>query len=114
MWLIALMLLLMVPMALAALVYLVTAMWRMLDALLQGTIGAVRLTGRASIWAVRMTYRMTLLASRGAHRLRNWHHAGSTWSGQYLQSAWLAWANTARRRYIAGQLRRLRRQRVHK
>lgn len=113
MWLIALMLLLMVPMVLASLVYLLSAAWHLLDALLQGTVGAVRMTWRASVWTARMTYRLTLLASRGAHRLRNWHHAGSTWSGQYLQSAWLAWSNMARRRYVAGQLRRMRRDRHH-
>lgn len=107
MWLIALMLLLMVPMAFAALVFLVVAAWRALDALLQGTIGAVRITWRAAIWAVR-TGRATAL------RLREWHYVGSTWAGQYLQTSWLAWAAMARRRYIAGQLKRLRHKRhVH-
>lgn len=104
MWLIVLMLLLMVPMVAASVVYLLVALWRCLDALLQGTISAVRLTWRAARWSLR-TGRTV------ATRLRDWHHAGSTWSGQYLQSAWLAWSNMARRRYIAGQLRRLRRER---
>lgn len=113
MWLIALMLLLMVPMALAALVYLVTAVWRCIEALLQGTVAAVRLTWRAAVWSVRMTARATQAAQRGAQRLRDWHHLGTTWSGQYLESSWRAWANMTRRRYIAGQLRRLRRQRHH-
>ena len=113
MWLIAIMILLMLPMTAAAIVYLVTAAWRMLDALLQGTIGAVRFTWRASVWTARRTGRATHLAQRGAHRLRHWHYAGTTWAGQYLESSWRAWANMARRRYVAGQLRRLRRQRHH-
>lgn len=107
MWLIALMLLLMLPMTAAALVFLAVAAWRCLDALLQGTIGAVRITWRAACWAVR-TGRVTAL------RLREWHDAGSTWAGQYLQTSYLAWSSMLRRRYIAGQLRRLRRERVHK
>lgn len=107
MWLIALMLLLMLPITCAALVWLLVAAWRFLEALLQGIVGAVRLTWRAARWSLR-TGRAV------ATRLRDWHHAGSTWSGQYLQSAWLAWSNMARRRYIAGQLRRLRRDRAHK
>lgn len=111
MWLIALMLLLMVPMVAAALVYLLVAVWRCLDALLQGTIGAVRFTWRAAVWSYRAS-RWTLRTGRlVALRLRDWHYAGSTWAGQYLQASWLAWANMARRRYVAGQLRRLRRER---
>lgn len=111
MWLIALMLLLMVPMVLASLVYLLSAAWRTLDALLQGAIGAVRLAWRAAAWSVRATVRLTGLAQRGARRLRDGHHIGTTWAGQYLQASWLAWSNMARRRYIAGQLRRMRRDR---
>lgn len=111
MWLIALMLLLMVPMVLASVVYLLVAVWSALDALLQGTIGAGRLTWRAAVWAARATVRGTRTAQRGAQRLRDWHHAGTTWSGQYLQASWLAWSNMARRRYVAGQLRRMRRER---
>lgn len=114
MWLIVLMFLLMLPMTLAALVYLVVAVWRALDALLQGTVGAGRLTWRAAVWAARATVRGTRTAQRGAQRLRDWHHAGTTWSGQYLQASWLAWSNMARRRYVAGQLRRMRRERAHK
>jgi len=114
MWLIALMLLLMVPMAVAALVYLVAAAWRLLEALLQGTIGAVRFMWRATVW----TYRAgiwSLRKGRGlAYRLRCWHDIGSTWAGQYLLASWLAWSNMLRRRYVAGQLRRLRRERAHK
>lgn len=107
MWLIALMLLLMVPMVCAALVYLLVAAWRCLDALLQGTISAVRMTWRAARWSLRSGRRV-------ATCLRDWHHVGSMWAGQVLQTHWLAWSNMARRRYIAGQLRRLRRQRVQK
>lgn len=114
MWLIALMLLLMLPMACAALVFLFASVWRFLEALLQGIVGALRLTWqtlvgsyRAALWTLR-TGRLVAL------RLRDWHYTGSTWAGQYLQAAWLAWSNMARRRYIAGQLRRLRRDRVHK
>lgn len=113
MWLIALMLLLMLPMAAAALVFLVVALWRALDALLQGTIGAARLTWRAAGWTVRMIVRATRVARRGAQRLREWHNTGTTWAGQYLESSWRAWANMTRRRYIAGQLRRLRKDRHH-
>jgi len=113
MWLIALMILLMVPMTFAALVYLLVAAWRALDALLQGTIGAVRFTWRMGVWSARMIVLGTRTAQRGAQRLQNWHHAGTTWSGQYLQASWLAWSNLLRRRYIAGQLRHLRRRRAH-
>lgn len=113
MWLIALMLLLMVPMVAASIVYLLSATWRLLEALLQGTVGAVCITWRASVWTVRMTIRATGLAQRGARRLRAWHHSGTTWSGQYLESSWRAWSNMARRRYVAGQLRRMRRDRHH-
>lgn len=111
MWLIALMFLLMLPMAAAALVYLAVAVWRFFDALLQGTIGAMRITWRASVWTVRMTVQATRLAQRGAQRLRDGHHTGTTWAGQYLQSCWLAGSNMIRRRYTAGQLRRMRRAR---
>jgi len=114
MWLIAIMLLLMLPMAVAAVVYLVVATWRVLDALLQGTIGAIRLTWRAVVW----TYRAGIWALRKgrstAYRLRHWHAIGSTWAGQYLLASWFAWSEMLRRRYVAGQLRRLRRDRVHK
>lgn len=111
MWLIALMLLLMVPMVLAALVYLLVALWRCLDALLQGTIGAVRITWRAACWAVRTAVRATHAGHYCALRLREWYHLGSTWAGQYLHTSYLAWSSMLRRRYIAGQLRRLRRER---
>lgn len=114
MWLIALMLLLMVPMVFAALVYLLVALWRTLDALLQGTVGAVRFMWRAAVWLVRASLCAAQLSRRGAMWLREWHHLGSTWAGQYLESSWRAWANMLRRRYVAGQLRRLRRERVHK
>ena len=113
MWLIALMLLLMVPMVFAAVVFLVVSLWRAMEALLQGTVAALCLTWRAAVWTVRMIVRATRLAQRGAQRLRDWHHLGTTWSGQYLESSCRAWANMTRRRYIAGQLRRLRRQRHH-
>ena len=114
MWLIALMLLLMVPMVAASLVYLLVALWHCLDALLQGTLGAVRITWRAACWAVRASARMTRAGHRSALWLREWHDTGSTWAGQYLQTSYLAWSSMLRRRYIAGQLRRLRRERVHK
>ena len=115
MWfLIAVTCLLMLPMALAAVVYLITAAWRATDALLQGTIGAVRITWRATQWTWRATC-WTLRKGRSvAVQLRDWHHTGSTWAGQVLETHWLAWSNMARRRYIASQLRRMRRQRVHK
>lgn len=114
MWLIAVMLLLMLPVTMAALVWLVVAAWHALDALLQGIVGALRYTWRAAIWAVCMTIRAVGLARYAARLLRDWHYTGSTWAGQYLQASWLAWTNMARRRYVAGQLRRLRRQRAHK
>lgn len=114
MWLIALMLLLMVPMVLAAVVYLLVAAWRFLEALLQGMVGALRLTWRVGVWTARTAMATARWARRTAYHLRDWHYTGSTWAGQYLQTNWLAWANMARRRYIAGQLRRLRRDRVHK
>lgn len=111
MWLIALMLLLMLPITAAALVYLLNAAWRLLDALLQGTIGALRLTWRATVWAARASGQVVRMLHLAAVRLRDGHYAGSTWAGQYLQSCWLAWSNMVRRRYIAGQLRRRRRER---
>lgn len=114
MWLIALMLLLMVPMVAASLVYLLVALWRCLDALLQGTIGAVRITWRAACWTIRAGTWALHSGCSLARRLRQWHDNGSTWAGQYLLASWLAWSNMARRRYVAGQLRRLRRERVHK
>lgn len=111
MWLIVLMLLLMVPMVAASVVYLLVALWRCLDALLQGTIGAVRITWRAGVGLWRVMRWMLRTGRRIALQLRDWHDVGSTWAGQFLQSCWFAWSNTARRRYIAGQLRRLRRAR---
>lgn len=114
MWLIALMLLLMVPLVCAALVYLLVALWRALDALVQGTIGAVRIAWRAVVWLMRASLCAAQLARRGVLWLREWHYLGSTWAGQYLQASYLAWSNMLRRRYVAGQLRRLRRERVHK
>lgn len=114
MWLIAIMLLLMVPMAFAALVWLLVAAWRALDALLQGIIGAVQLTWLAMAGTVRAILRLARGTRRAAVYLRNWHHGGSTWAGQYLQTSYLAWSSMLQRRYVAGQLRRLRRQRVHK
>lgn len=111
MWLIALMLLLMLPMTAAALVFLVVALWRALDALLQGTIGAVRLTWRAAVWIVGAGTWALHKGCSSAHHLRRWHEGGSTWAGQYLLASWHTWSNVLRRRYIAGQLRRLRRAR---
>lgn len=104
-----LILLCLLPMVIAAVVYLITAAWRAAEALLQGTAGALRLSWRAGVGLWR-TACWTLRTGRlVALRLRDWHDVGSTWAGQFLQSCWFAWSNTARRRYIAGQLRRLRR-----
>lgn len=106
--------LLMAPIVCAALVYLIVAAWRALDALLQGTIGALRFTWNVGAWLWRAAAWTLRTGRRAAYRVRDWHHTGSTWAGQYLQTSWLAWSSMLRRRYIAGQLRRLRRERVHK
>lgn len=114
MWLIVLMCLLMIPVTFAALVYLLVVVWRVLDGLLQGTLGALRLVWRLTLWTGRAGVRALHFGCSGLSRLRDWHASGSTWAGQYLLASWLAWSNTMRRRYVAGQLRRLRRLRAHK
>lgn len=111
MWLIAIMCLLMVPVAFAALVWLLVAAWRALDALLRGTIDAVCITWRVMAWTLRVAVRAARSAHAGALHLRQWHAIGSTWAGQYLQTSCLAWSSMLQRRYIASQLRRMRRTR---
>lgn len=105
-------LLLMLPMAFAAVVYLLASAVRFVEALARGTAGALRKTWAAAVWAYRAARWALHKGCSLALRLRDWHHAGSTWAGQFLQASWLAWSNAARRRYIAGALRRRRRERV--
>lgn len=101
----ALMLLCLVPMAFASVVWLFVALWRFLDALLQGTIGAVRLL-----------YRVTRLAARGAWvvacHLHAWHAAGTAWAGRWLRSFWSTYSYVFTRRFIASQLRLRRKARM--
>lgn len=83
--------------------WLLGALWRLLDALVQGAAGGVRLFW----WLAHAAARLLWTALRGLQRQA---FALDLWMSQHAHAAWWSYSYWLQRAYIASQLRQRRRE----
>lgn len=84
--------------AIAAVVYLLRAVWSMAEALANGIVGGVVLFWRLARWTMRTTWRDVQWIKRTAIAL-------DTWLSQRAHATWWSYSYWLKRNYIASVLR---------